>query len=77
MRWPAKARRARGRNGPTATEVRLTRIRCELPSGVCVVAGGESLGLDEFIDSLADALKRGQEGARPGVGCQNLVVGHA
>ena len=63
------------RNGvtATATAVRLTRIRCELATGVQVVASGEAISLDDYIDSLADALKEAKKARDQGLDAKTWV----
>ena len=52
----SKSRKARNGSKPV---VRMSRVKCLLPSGVCVtLAGdGEGLTLDEVIEALQDLLK--------------------
>jgi len=61
------------RNGAVAPAVRLTRIRCELSTGVQVVASGEALSLDDYIDSLADALKEAKKARDQGLDAKTWV----
>lgn len=44
----------KSRNGSTPS-VKVTRVKCQLPSGVCIVATGEGLSLDDLIEALAQA----------------------
>jgi ParB/RepB/Spo0J family partition protein len=42
-------RKSRKGNTPS---VKVTRVKCHLPSGVCIVASGQALSLDDLIESL-------------------------
>ena len=44
----------KSRNGNTPS-VKVTRVKCQLPSGVCIVASGKGLSLDDLIESLGSA----------------------
>jgi hypothetical protein len=57
-----QARRTRNSNG-NGQAVKVSRVKCLLPSGVCVtLAGdGEGLTLDEVIESLQDLLKEAKK----------------
>ena len=48
---------------PKAPAVRVARVKCPLPSGVCVTLAGEGEGLtlDDIIESLADLLKEAKK----------------
>ena len=41
----------------TAPAVRVSRVKCLLPSGVQIVVSGEGVSLDESIDALNEAIK--------------------
>jgi ParB/RepB/Spo0J family partition protein len=40
------------RNGNTPSSVKVNRVKCLLPSGVCIVASGAGLSLDDLISAL-------------------------
>jgi ParB family chromosome partitioning protein len=42
---------------PRAPAVRVSRVKCVLPSGVSVVVSGERVSLEECVQALADASK--------------------
>ena len=63
----ARERRHRGGNGGVATAVKMTRIRCELASGVQVTASGEALSLDDFVETLSEALKAAKKALADGL----------
>src|SRR5262249_23512566 len=46
-------------NGTPA--VKLARIKAVLPSGVCIVASGEGLTLDDLIESLGEAQREAKK----------------
>jgi hypothetical protein len=50
----------KARNG-RANEVKITRVKAPLPSGITVVISGKKLGLDDVIDSLGDLLKEAKK----------------
>ena len=50
----------KGRNETTPT-IKLSRVKCLLPSGVCIVVSGESLSLDNLIDSLGELQKEAKK----------------
>lgn len=47
--------------------VRMSRVRCMLPSGVCIVASGEKLSLDDLIESFAEAHKEAKKAREQGL----------
>jgi ParB-like chromosome segregation protein Spo0J len=50
-------RESRKRRIGQAPAVRVSRIRCPLPTGATVVVSGEGLSLDDSIEALSEALK--------------------
>lgn len=42
---------------PDAPAVRMSRVKCVLPSGISVLVSGEGVSLDESIDALGDAIR--------------------
>lgn len=54
------------RTAATST-VRLSRIKAMLPSGVCIVASGESLTLDDLIESLGEAHREAKKAREQGL----------
>jgi hypothetical protein len=56
-----QARRSKNSNGKPA--VRVSRVKCQMPSGVCVTfAGeGEGLSLDDLIETLTELLKEARK----------------
>jgi hypothetical protein len=56
------------RNGNTPS-VKLSRVKCLLPSGVMIVVSGEGLSLDDLIDSLGEAQRQAKKARE-----QNLDV---
>ena len=56
------AQASKGVRRGNAPAVKLTRIKCNLPSsGVSIVASGAELSLDEFIESLGEAQKEAKK----------------
>jgi ParB family chromosome partitioning protein len=51
------AKRVRKPKASGASQVRLKRILCPLPSGVSITVSGADLSLDDFIESLSEAHK--------------------
>ena len=51
------AREGRKRRRGSGPPVRVSRIKCLLSSGVTLTISGQSIGLDELIDALAEARK--------------------
>jgi ParB family chromosome partitioning protein len=51
------AREGRKRRRGSAPGVRVSKIRCLLSSGVAITIAGDSIGLDELIEALAEAQK--------------------
>jgi ParB family chromosome partitioning protein len=45
------------RNAQQAPVVRLSRVKCPLPSGIVSVVSGEGVSLDESIEALGEAIK--------------------
>jgi ParB family chromosome partitioning protein len=61
----------RSRTGTTAS-VKLTRVKCQLPSGVCIVASGAGLSLDDLIESLGEAQKEAKKARDQGLDAKTL-----
>ncbi|MBS0207745.1 MAG: ParB N-terminal domain-containing protein [Planctomycetes bacterium] len=57
-------RKSRKANVPA---VRMSRVRCMLPSGVCIVTSGEKLSLDDLIESFAEAHKEAKKAREQGL----------
>ncbi len=51
----------------TTETVRVSRIKCLLPSGVTLVASGQTLSLDELIDALGEAQKEAKKAREQGL----------
>jgi ParB family chromosome partitioning protein len=52
------------KNRPSAQQtpaVKLSRVKCPLPSGVVIVVSGEALSLDDLIEALAEAQKEAKK----------------
>jgi len=58
----------KSRNGNTPS-VKVTRVKCQLPSGVCIVASGQGLSLDDLIRVARRGQKEAKK-ARSGPGCK-------
>jgi ParB family chromosome partitioning protein len=56
----------KSRNGNTPS-VKVTRVKCQLPSGVCIVASGNGLSLDDLIESLGEAQKEAKKARDQGL----------
>ena len=56
----------KSRNGNTPS-VKVTRVKCQLPSGVCIVASGQGLSLDDLIESLGEAQKEAKKARDQGL----------
>ncbi len=50
-----------------APTVKLSRIKAELPSGVCIVASGQGLTLDDLIDCLGEAQREAKKARDQGL----------
>jgi ParB/RepB/Spo0J family partition protein len=50
-----------------APTVRLSRVKCVLPSGVQIVVSGDGISLDEVIESLAEAGKEAKKAREQGL----------
>ena len=57
-------RKSRSGNTPS---VKVTRVKCQLPSGVCIVASGQGLSLDDLIESLGEAQKEAKKAREQGL----------
>ena len=47
--------------------MKVTRLKCQLPSGVCIVASGQELSLDDLIESLGEAQKEARKAREQGL----------
>ena len=58
-----------GRNKRTAatSTIRVSRIKAMLSSGVCIVASGEGLTLDDLIESLGEAQREAKKAREQGL----------
>lgn len=50
-----------------APSVRLSRVKCVLPTGVQIVVSGEGISLEDVIDSLAEAGKEARKAREQGL----------
>jgi ParB/RepB/Spo0J family partition protein len=57
----------RKKRDPATATVRLSRIKAMLPSGVCIVASGQGLTLDDLIDSLGEAQREAKKAREQGL----------
>jgi len=57
-------RKARAKNEPV---VRACKIRCQLPSGITIVASGEEMSLDDLIQACSDASKEARKARDQGL----------
>jgi hypothetical protein len=53
------------RNGTPA--VRVSRIKCPLPSGSVVQVSGEEISLDDMIEAIAEVLKEAKKASEQGL----------
>jgi ParB/RepB/Spo0J family partition protein len=56
----------KSRSGGTPS-VKVTRVKCQLPSGVCIVASGQGLSLDDLIESLGEAQREAKKAREQGL----------
>jgi ParB family chromosome partitioning protein len=64
----------RRRNGKGAAQVRASKIRCPLPSGIVITASGADLSLDDFIEALATALKEAKKALEQGLDSKTFAA---
>jgi ParB/RepB/Spo0J family partition protein len=57
-------RKSRKGNTPS---VKVARVKCHLPSGVCIVASGQGLSLDDLIESLGEAQREAKKAREQGL----------
>ena len=57
-------------------QVRSKRIICPLPSGVSIIASGDSLSLDDLIRSLGEAQSEAKRAAQSRSRCPHVQCGH-
>lgn len=55
------------RNAQATPAVRMSRVKCLLPSGIVIVISGEGLSLDDLIEALADAQKEAKKAREQGL----------
>jgi ParB-like chromosome segregation protein Spo0J len=55
------------RNAQATPAVRLSRVKCLLPSGIVIVVSGEGLSLDDLIEALAEAQKEAKKAREQGL----------
>lgn len=67
------ARHVGKRKRDSAPQVRVKRIAVPLPCGVNIVASGQKLSLNEFIDALGDALKAAKKARDEGLDATTFV----
>lgn len=58
------------RNGTPA--VRMSRIKCPLPSGVVIQISGREISLDDMIESLVELLKAAKKSSDDGLDCRTF-----
>lgn len=62
----------RKKRTPAAASVRLSRIKAMLPSGVVIVASGESLTLEDFGESLGEAQRQVEKARKQGLNARTF-----
>lgn len=55
------------RNAQATQAVRMSRVKCLLPSGIVIVVSGEGLSLDDLIEALAEAQKEAKKAREQGL----------
>ena len=58
------------RNGTPA--VRMSRIKCPLPSGAVIQISGQEISLDDMIESLGELLKAAKRASDDGLDCKTF-----
>jgi ParB family chromosome partitioning protein len=51
------ARQVRKRKQAASPQVRVRRIACPLPGGICITLSGRELSLEECIEALGEAIR--------------------
>ncbi len=64
-------RKSRNGNSPA---VKVTRVKCQLSSGVCIVATGAGLSLDDLIESLGEAQKEAKKARDQGLDAKTFQL---
>jgi len=62
------------RNGKGAAQVRASKIKCPLPSGIVITASGADLSLDDFIEALGAALKEAKKALEQGLDSKTFAA---
>ena len=62
------------RNGNGAAQVRASKIKCPLPSGIVITASGADLSLDDFIEALGAALKEAKKALEQGLDSKTFAA---
>ena len=65
----------RKKRANAAASVKLSRIKAELPSGVCIVASGQGLTLDDLIESLGEAQREAKKARDQGLDARHVPGG--
>ncbi len=63
----AKAKRRNGQNPEAPAVVRVSRIKCPLPSGAVVQVSGEEINLDDMIEAMAELVKQAKRASEQGL----------
>jgi ParB family chromosome partitioning protein len=58
---------SRKKRNNTSQALKLSRIKAVLPSGVCIVASGKALTLDDLIESLGEAQREAKKAREQGL----------
>lgn len=61
------------RNG-SAPAVRVSKIKCPLPSGIVITASGADLSLDDFIEALGIAIKEAKKALDQGLDSKTFAA---
>jgi len=62
------------RNGKGAAQVRASKIKCPLPSGIVITASGADLSLDDFIEALGAVLKEAKKALEQGLDSKTFAA---
>jgi len=61
----------KSRNGKVAL-VKVSRVKCPLPSGATIVVSGEAISLDDMIEAMQELLKKAKRASEQGWDCKTF-----
>ncbi len=68
----AQISRKKRKAASTAAEIKVSRVKCPLPSGATVTISGEAISLEDMIETMQELLKKAKRASDQGWDCKTF-----